>query len=602
MTLLARALRLIAIVIAVLGVVDPAFTWPRTDRPLVALIDAGGRGASAATDRVARALAANYEVHRGPIAGAESTVLVGTVLPGAPPAVSGAVVAVAPTAAARRVEIIAATAPAVASPAARIPVVVTLRAVGVNGRTLRVDVLDGRVLLDRRTIAVPNDDARLEVTLSAAALQIGLTRLAIRVSDDAADGAAPTAAASAPAASDIASLGGEAVTVTEVADERWPVLVVDARPSWMSTFVRRAIEADRRFVVTSRVNTSTTVAVESGNAPALSNADALTPFAAIVIGAPDALAASDVRALETFARRRGGAVVLLMDRPDTGPFAALTSAAAWRDVRGVERRVLATPAGSLVATELAVPTSLAAGVDVLAAAGNAETPAVWQAPLGAGRVIVNGALDAWRYRVREQNGFARFWTHTIGRAAASAPPAISVEPATRVLAPNASLDVRVTVRAVQLSDPTKPAPTVAVRARAIARGAIGDGELVHLWPTPERGVFAGSLTVGATQGTHRIVADVVSADGAALGSASADVLTGEELGAPASQDLAAWATAQGGVSVTEADAPALERALRAHAAPPTAEQVRPMRSMWWLPVFIAALGGEWWLRRRRGER
>ncbi|MBP6715545.1 MAG: hypothetical protein KA205_01670 [Acidobacteria bacterium] len=595
MTSLARALRLIAIVIAMLGVVDPAFTWPRTDRPLVALIDAGSRGATAATDRIARALAANYDVHRGPIAGAESTVLVGTVLPGATPAVSGTVVAVAPTVAARRVEIIAATAPAVASPAARIPVVVTLRAVGVKGRTLRVDVLDGRVLLDRRTIVVPDDDARLEVTLSAAALQIGLTRLMIRVSDDAADGAAP-------AASDINAIGDEAVTVTEVADARWPVLVVDARPSWMSTFVRRAIEADRRFMVTSRVNTSTTVAVESGNAPALSNVDALTPFAAIVIGAPDALAAGDVRALEMFARRRGGTVVLLMDRPDSGPFAVLTGAVAWRDVRGVERRVLATPAGSLVATELAVPTSLAAGVDVLAAAGNAETPAIWQTPLGAGRVIVNGALDAWRYRVREQNGFARFWTHTIGRAAASAPPPISVEPATRVLAPNASLDVRVTVRAVQLSDATKPAPTVAVRARAIAQGATGDGAPVRLWPTPERGVFAGSLTVGATQGTHRIVADAVSADGAALGSASADVFTGEVLSAPASQDLAAWATAQGGVSVTEADAPALERALRAHASPPMAEQVRPMRSLWWLPVFIAALGGEWWLRRRRGER
>jgi hypothetical protein len=42
----------------------------------------------------------------------------------------------------------------------------------------------------------------------------------------------------------------------------------------------------------------------------------------------------------------------------------------------------------------------------------------------------------------------------------------------------------------------------------------------------------------------------------------------------------------------------------AAAVDPPAERrvIHPMRSPWWIVPFGLALGGEWWLRRRRGGR
>ena len=587
MTWLARALRVIAIAIAVAGIVDPVLTWPQRDKPIVALVDVGDAGATA---EIARGLAQSFDVHRGPIAGALGTVLVGTSLPPDPPAVAGVVVAALPKPAALRVEISRIGVPVVAAPASRIPVGVTVRARGASGRTLRVDVSANGVVLDRETTLVPSDDAVIHVSLSAAAASVGLTRLVVRVRDDAGSGGPVMA---------------EAVAATTVRADRWNVLVVDARPSWMSTFVRRVLEADRRFVVSSRVTTSRDIAAESGHVPALSDAAFLESFSTVIVGAPDALSSADVRALERFARDRGGAIVLLMDRVDRGAFASLTGAASWRDVHSVERRTLASPAGALVATELASAVGLASGAEILASGptvDGAATPAVWQVPLGAGRVVVSGALDAWRYRTREQNGFSKFFAQVIGDAAAAAPDSVAVVPTSSVVPPGASVDVRVIVRSVQLSDPSRPAPTVDVRA-TVAGSTPSDAEPIRLWPTPERGVFAASVRVPSTKGTSRVTADAARGDGGAIGSASADVLVGETSVVTPPEDLAAWVTSRGGVVVQNADAIGVTSALQARQATGAPlPRVHPMRSLWWLPVFVAALGGEWWLRRRRGDR
>ena len=56
--------------------------------------------------------------------------------------------------------------------------------------------------------------------------------------------------------------------LVNVPDSRRTVLFFDRRPSWMSTFVRRAVERDPRFAVTSRiitsVNAATTVSRATG--------------------------------------------------------------------------------------------------------------------------------------------------------------------------------------------------------------------------------------------------------------------------------------------------------------------------------------------------
>ncbi len=585
MIALARLLRVVAIAIAILGVVDPVFTWPRTDRPVVSIIDAGDAGATTA---IASGLSRNFEVHRGAIASAVSTVLVGHAVPAPPPAVSGSVIAATPDPLMRHVAIDDVRVPSIALPGSAVPVGVTLRSHGAKGRKLRIDVSFAGVLLDRATTTVAADDEVSEVALSATALTAGLAALTVRVADD---------------ASDDALLKAEAVVAMDVVSAQWRVLVADARPSWMSTFVRRALEADRRFAVTSRVSTSRGIGAEVGSAPALIDAAALESYSAIVLGAPDALTADEAAALEGFARNRGGAVVLLMDRIDGGAFSRLVGASMWRDVHGIERRALTAPSGGMQATELAVPQGLIAGAEVLSStADKSSLPVVWQAPLGAGRVVVSGALDAWRYRTRDGAGFSRFWTQALADVASAAPAAVALLPSARVVSPGTSIEVRAVVRSAQLSDPSRPAPVVEVRAMIGVSGGTAS-DTVRLWPTPERGVFAATMRVPDAANTYRIIVEASSGDGRAIGTASADVLGGETRALNARQDLAAWVASQGGVVLPSADAMTVERAVRDRlSASSLPRRVHPMRSLWWLPVFIAALGGEWWLRRRRGDR
>jgi hypothetical protein len=477
-----------------------------------------------------------------------------------------------------------------AAPASRIPVDVAWRVVGAKGRTLRIDLYAGAVLQDRVTQVVGSDDERVVSRLSGAATGVGVSRFTVRVRDDATEDPA---------------LEAEGSVTSEAAPVRWRVLIVDSRPSWASTFVRRALEDDRRFDVASRVSTSRGIAVESGRAPARLEPAALESFDAVIVGAPDALVETDVRALESFARGRGGAVVLLMDRAVSGAFARLTGARSFRDVHSVERRKLSGDAGVMIATELALPEGLSPGAESLAASGAAatSTPAVWQTPLGAGRVVVSGALDAWRYRTREQNGFARFWTAVVSEAAASAPAAVTVIPAARAVVPGATVDVRVLVRRAQLSEAARPAPVVEARARIVSDVAAEAAEPLRLWPTAERGVFVAPVRVPNRRGTYRIVADAFDAAGSAIGSASAEIVAGDGARVTSTVELAAWTTSRGGVVMPAArlaDAGAMARVRESASAAPV--RVHPMRSPWWLPIFIGALGGEWWLRRRRGER
>src|SRR4029079_9436090 len=94
--------------------------------------------------------------------------------------------------------------------------------------------------------------------------------------------------------------------------------------SWMSTFVGRVLEDDQRFAVVTRTITSTAAASMTPESPAnLSDPATLSRFSAIVVGAPETLTASDVAGLETYLRRRGGAVVALYDSAPGQPPTAI---------------------------------------------------------------------------------------------------------------------------------------------------------------------------------------------------------------------------------------------------------------------------------------
>jgi hypothetical protein len=119
------------------------------------------------------------------------------------------------------------------------------------------------------------------------------------------------------------------VLVEEAAPQR--VLFYEPRPSWIATFVRRAIEADQRFVVSGLAYPSRGIRIVSGE-PASLDQTALRTFSAVVIGGLDRLTVSDRDRLDWFVRERGGSLVLLPDaRPGTAPWTEWLSGATTRE-------------------------------------------------------------------------------------------------------------------------------------------------------------------------------------------------------------------------------------------------------------------------------
>ena len=94
------------------------------------------------------------------------------------------------------------------------------------------------------------------------------------------------------------------------------MLVFDARASWGSTFVRRALEDDSRFLVEHRARLAPAIA--AGTANGRLDTRALDAASVLIVGGPDALTASEVDLIERFVRVRGGTAVLLPERAPSG--------------------------------------------------------------------------------------------------------------------------------------------------------------------------------------------------------------------------------------------------------------------------------------------
>jgi hypothetical protein len=212
--------------------------------------------------------------------------------------------------------------------------------------------------------------------------------------------------------------------------DRWDVLALDARPSWMATFVRRALESDPRFAVTSRVVTSRGAASAAGSPPlSLRAPGALQPHHIAVIGAPEELTEADVAALERFMRDEGGAVLIVMDRtPEHAvPFQRLAGIRAWRE------QLVAEPTGRPLASEWALASDPPLWIEPYAGAiAHTDTTApMWSVPVGRGRLLVSGVLDAWRFRDRDDAAFDGFWRTLVAELASGArqePDAVPQEP------------------------------------------------------------------------------------------------------------------------------------------------------------------------------
>jgi hypothetical protein len=400
--------------------------------------------------------------------------------------------------------------------------------------------------------------------------------------------------------------------------------------------------------VSSATRVSRGVTATSAGAPASLAASDPDNFHVIVLGAPELLTKAEANTLRAFVRARGGLLIVAPDRmlDSSNPSLDLLPA------RKFTERLLEEPAAltPMFASEFAIPDALLPGADILlrlgsgpattptsttsdSPASNASgSPVIVGSPLGEGYAIVSGALDAWRYRDRAQDGFDRFWRDTISTRAASVPEPVDITLDPVVTSPGAPIGIRVRARSANAANatatlsarltptalassatpsssaPSSPAPSSSASASASesssspASASRSDATTpIRLWPDARPSAYHGAINAPSRDGVYAVS---VQLDGQATPSrAYFRVEHGARIARPAWPGLQAFVEARRGLLVTSDRLDRLTTHLREVARPANARHARhPLRSAWWILPFAACLGGEWLLRRRRGER
>ena len=570
------AARALAVVLGVVGVLDPAWqTRVSVPRP-VELQIAPGDDAATVREQLERAL--EGEATFAADAPAVARVIIGDAVPRTIDGISTSFVSLA--ASAPNTRIVSVDGPPLALPGWRTAVAAVVEGLGVAGATSTVLLEHSGVEVGRAEHKWSRADERATVTIPFVPPAEGAARLTLRT----------------------LPLDGETSDKDNIADvrsiaraRRLRVLAHEVRPSWAAVFVRRVLEANPAFDVSASAGASKGLTVSAG--AALGRLRQLDDYEVVVLGAPEELSGADVDALEAFARRRGGAVVLLPDRRPSGPYLRLLHARQFEEV--LSERPLAAQGqdGAVRASELALPRGDVPARDVLASIdrnGRREA-AVFGTPLGDGRVVFSGAMDAWRFRAEDEAAFARFWTSTVAGLALAAPPRLDVTVEPAVVQPGDVVRVRVRLRRSELRESGGRVDVPAVEARSIA--ASGSQEVIRLWPGAAPGTFEGRVQIAepgrfdisASSGATTADTIVIAADGARSPDDSGDL-------------RAVIASTSGGVQVSSRDLTPLVQSLRALAAPEIARDVHPARSVWFVAAFAALVCGEWAMRRRAGLR
>lgn len=587
-------LRAVAIVVALLAVFDPGCTRMAAIRPVVAILQ-GSPADHVRAQAAAQALAADFDVVRGDVAGAAAYVLAGDSRPdGWTPDPDAVVFSIVPDTS-TAVRILRVRVPDTVAVDSVAPVDVDVEVPGDEVRALTVSlVVEGtRLQHVQREVVAPAADgtARRVVTvpMTFVPTAAGVMRLRIEAGTSEEPGA----------------VADVALTVTT---RVWKVLAFDGRPTYLGTFVRRALEEDPRFDVTARSLTSRQTSVQTGAAPdALSDARAIGTYDLVVVGAPDALGATEAVALDRYLRDRHGAAILLPETPTGVLLRRLTGVPDWREDRRpalVDIQSLTADAaagGAFTASEFVWPLvwpplarPLTAPVEPGAGVAGRPDPLwpVWQMPVGAGRLIVSAASDGWRSRGGDSSGFSTFWRSIAAGAAQATPPPVDVQVSARLVTPGEQVHVRVED---VLGDWAPAEPIAEVTAGDAADDVVAT---VRLWPSGTPRVWAGEFRSPFGPGRYRVHAGP--------GAQPFQVVTAEERQRPAADRdglSAAAAWAHRGAAVPERELATLSSRVREATAPEEILRTsHPMRSVWWLPIFVTCTVGEWWLRRRRGAR
>jgi hypothetical protein len=292
--------------------------------------------------------------------------------------------------------------------------------------------------------------------------------------------------------------------------------------------------------------------------------------------------------------RRGGVAVVVPDQAPKGSLGGLLDDAPFES-KTLERPVTLSGLGEgLMATELAMPRTrlrLAAPL----ASDSSGTPIVFAVRRGEGAVIVSGALDAWRYRDRNDAAFTRFWPAAVLQQASAVPPLLDVRARPALARPGDAVKVTVRLRETELPGDADRVVLPAVALRAV-NPETGRETPIRLWPSAEPGAFEGEWRPAVPAD---YVLDAATEPfgmyGVAIVKIAADAVTpAEDIEALA---IAAGATGGGVVAGDEALVAALSDRFPSRTV---IRPTRPARSLWYAAVFGLLLSGEWALRRRRG--
>ena len=568
-------LRILAVLVAIGGILDPALHVTRTEPVPVRVFTAPDDPDAAATASTLRtALAGRADLVE--VGSGAATVVIGRVAI-TPPVTRGGPVSTVSLEEPPSIAIEEAPSGVSLIPGSAVDIPVTLRAVGLTGqRSVVVLEQDGVEL--SRTEHVWKADGGVTVSLAYFAASPGARHLTVRVH---------------PALGERRVIDNQADLLAMVASRPGRVAVIETRPSWSAGFIRRALEADPAFQVSSVIRTSRGIASRAGDAPPVIQASELSRFDVVIAGAPEDLRREEVDALWQFADRRAGTLVLLPDRMPGGPYAERLPG---KFAEHLLNEPLALEPFGVLASELLTMTTMPRGARAIATLNGTAVIAAW--PVGDGRVIFSGALDAWRYRADPKSRLAPFWRQEVLTAALSAPPPIQIDLRPAIVRPGGTASLRVRLRRTEWTDPhsvTREAALPAISARI--SDASGKVETIRLWPEPEAGVFRGEV-IAATAGIHtvRVEADQHASEATLLAN------SGTAPPVNRSVDLSQVAALTGGVTVNASETDKVVQHLSSLSRPSRSTLIRPFESGWWPWVFASLLTSEWALRRRAGQR
>jgi len=453
---------------------------------------------------------------------------------------------------------------------------VTVRARGLAGQSSAVLLQDGHVELARTEHRWTGDETAT-INLPYLALTAGARRLTVRVE---------------PAKGE-RRLTDNQVDVLAMAESReGRVAVIEPRPSWPAGFIRRQLESEPAFRVASILRTATDVETRAGEPPRSITLEQLLPFEVVIAGAPEEFRGAEVDALRRFAALRGGTVVLMPDRRPSGAYVELLPRATTEQLL-TESQML-EPAG-IPASEI-VSITATPGVRALASLNSA--PVIFSWPLGAGRVLFSGALDAWRYRGDPRSRTREFWRDAIMTAALAAPPRVQLEMKPAVVRPGGSARIVARVRPTEIVSGQGENAGGSFTIEARVTGPSGRDDNVRLHPTIERGTLEGLVTT-SLPGVYAVSVSLASgapSQTTFLARDEAFTLSGSETVLEDVPELT------GGVVASSTDLSPVVRHLSEIPRTTLRQAAHPMRSAWWMAAFAAALCGEWTLRRRSGLR